>query len=402
MAETYPSERVASPSVADVRLPTRDDFLLEPGLVFLNHGSFGATPRAVLDAQFELVRRMERNPVEWLGRSADALMAAARADAAGFLGAQPDDLVFFPNPTTAMNMVARSLGLGPGDEVLTTDHEYGAMDRTWRKLCGEVGASVVRAAVPLPVVSQEEVVEQVWRSVTPRTRVLFVSHLTSATALVLPVAELCRRARESGILAIVDGAHAPGHIDLHLDSLGCDVYTGALHKWLCAPKGCSFLWVRREVQERMQPLVISWGWESAAPSGSSLIDHHEWQGTRDLSPFLAVSAALEFRRSYDWSAVADRCHRLVLSARRRIDERTGLAAISPDSVDWIGQMAAVRLPQHTDVVALQRRVRERHGVEVPMHRWNDQPLVRVSCGAHTVEADIDALLVALEAEGVFG
>ena len=209
-----------------------------------------------------------------------------------------------------------------------------------------------------------------------------------------------RRAREAGILAIVDGAHVPGHIDLHLESLGCDIYTGALHKWLCAPKGCSFLWVRREVQARMQPLVISWGWESVAPSSSQFVDHHEWQGTRDLSPFLALRAAIEFRRSVDWEADARRCHELVLSARRRIDERTGLAAISPDDGGWIAQMAAIRLPDRTDVVDLQRRLRERHRVEVPMHRWADQPLVRVSCAAHTTTSDIDALIVALEAEGV--
>ena len=180
--------------------------MLEPGLVFLNHGSFGATPRAVLEAQHELVVQMERNPVAWLGRRAEALMADARSDLAAFVGASPDDLVFFPNPTTAMNMVARSLGLAAGDEVLVTDHEYGAMDRTWRKLCGEVGASVVRAALPLPVTTADDVVERVWRCVTPRTKVVFISHLTSATALVFPVAELCRRAREAGILAIVDGA----------------------------------------------------------------------------------------------------------------------------------------------------------------------------------------------------
>ena len=195
------------------------DFVLEPGLVFLNHGSFGATPRAVLEAQHELVVQMERNPVAWLGRRAEALMADARSDLAAFVGASPDDLVFFPNPTTAMNMVVRSLKLQSGDEIVTTDHEYGAMDRTWRHRCLETGAVYRPVPIPLPVGDAQNFIERVWAEVTERTRVLFLSHITSATALVFPVAELVRRARAGGVLTIVDGAHAVAHFPFALRDL---------------------------------------------------------------------------------------------------------------------------------------------------------------------------------------
>ena len=379
-------------------VPSRDDFLLDPSIVFLNHGSFGALPRVVFDATVSLQLEMERNSVEWLGRRADELLAAARARLAGYVGAGADDLVFFPNPTTAINMVARSLRLGSGDQIVTTDHEYGAMDRTWRKLAGECGAEYVRVPIPLPVSTADDFVERVWSAITPRTKVLFLSHLTSATALVFPVKELCRRARAAGILAIVDGAHVPAHVPLDLATLECDIYTGALHKWMCAPKGCSFLWVRPEVQALLQPLVVSWGWESDHPSGSRFIDHHEWQGTRDLSPFLAVGAALDFVESHDWPAVQAAGHALALETRRRVDELTGLAPICPEwSIDhqWIGQLAAIRMPADTDVVALKARLFDEHRIEVPVHRWADQPLLRVSFTAHNTRADADALLAAL-------
>ena len=304
-------------------VPTRSDFLLDPDLVFLNHGSFGAVPRTVQEECERLQREMERNPVEWLGRRSDDLMRTARSRVADLVGADRDDLVFFPNPTTAVNMVVRSLDLDPGDTIVMTNLEYGAMDRTWDRLAAECGATVVRAAIDLPVSTAADVVEPVWACVDERTKVLFLSHLTSSTALVLPVAELCRRARERGILTIVDGAHVPGHVPLDLATLGADVYTGALHKWVCAPKGCSFLWARPEVQPMLLPLVTSWGWDSDHPSGSTFIDHHEWQGTRDLTPFLGAVAALDFMAAHDWAAVRSAAHADAGAARAAVDRLTG-------------------------------------------------------------------------------
>jgi len=375
--------------------PTRADFLLDPDLVFLNHGSFGAVPRVVQEAYEGLQREMERNPVAWLQRRAPELMAAARVRLGEFLNVGGNDVVFFPNPTTAINMVARNLRLQPGDEVLTTDHEYGAMYRTWSKLCAEAGATYVRAAIPIPVTTAADLVERVWAAVTPRTRVLFLDHLTSATALIFPVVELCRRARAAGIVSIVDGAHVPGHIPLDLAEIGCDIYTGALHKWACAPKGCSFLYARAEAQAWLDPLVVSWGWKSDHPTDSQFVDYHEWQGTRDLSPFLASPVALDFCSTHGWSAVQAEGHRLALLTRSRVNELTGLESISPDSIEWIGQLASIRLPDSVDTVTLKSRLFDEFRIEAPLPEWNGQKFIRVSFAAHNTEADSDALLAAL-------
>lgn len=378
--------------VSDSRLPGRNHFQLEPGLVFLNHGSFGAVPIEVEHAAGALRAAMERNPVEWLGRRSDELLAGARARLGSFLGVPPGDVVFFPNPTTAVNMVVRSLRLAEGDEVLTTDHEYGACVRTWRKWCAENGTVLVEAPVSVPVTDAATVVEQVWSRVTERTRVLFISHLTSATALVLPVAALCALARQHGILTIVDGAHVPAHLDLDLGSLGADVYTGALHKWLCAPKGSSFLYAAPHVQEWLQPLVVSWGWESDAPSGSSFIDHHQWQGTRDLTPFLAVDAALQFTESFDWATMRAEKHRMAVRARNAIDALASAAPICPGTPEWLGQMAVGQLPSDVDTERLMGCLLERHRIETRCHRWGGLALMRISCAAYTTDDEIDLLL----------
>ena len=202
-------------------------FLLDPDVVFLNHGSFGACPLPVFETYQTWQRELERQPVAFLGRQAAALMAHARTQLAAYLGAAADEIVYFPNPTTAINMVARSLRLRPHDEILTTDHEYGAMDRTWRFICHQTGARYVRQPIPLPVTDAEVWVETFWHGVTERTKVIFLSHITSPTALTFPVEAICRRARAAGLLCIVDGAHAPGHIPLHLPAIGADLYTGA-------------------------------------------------------------------------------------------------------------------------------------------------------------------------------
>jgi isopenicillin-N epimerase len=376
-------------------VPTRADFLLDPDLVFLNHGSFGAVPR-VVQAEYErLQREMERNPVEWLGRRSEGAMREVRHRVAALVGADGDDLVMFPNPTTAINMVVRSLGLRPGERIVMTNLEYGAMDRTWDRLADDCGVEIVRAEVALPVESAADVIETVWDCVDERTRVLFLSHLTSSTALILPVDELCRRARERGILTIIDGAHVPGHLPLDLSTLGADIYTGALHKWVCAPKGCSFLWARREVQDVLRPLVTSWGWHSDHPGDSTFIDHHEWQGTRDLSPFLGVVAALDFMEAHEWSTVQAEAHSAAVAARDAVDALTGLAPICPPTPEWLGQMSVARLPDGVDEGRLKAALYDEYRIEVPMHRWNGQPLVRMSFHAHTGREAIDALLDAL-------
>ncbi len=357
----------------------------------------------MFEAQLRWQRRLEREPALLLGREITQLMAAARAALAAFLNARADDLVFFPNPTTALNVVARNLmrpdaplALQPGDEILTTDHEYGAMDRTWRYVCAHTGARYVQTPIPLPLTTREAFVERVWSRVTARTRVLFLSHITSPTALIFPIEELCRRARQAGILCIIDGAHAPGQIPLDLTALDADIYVGALHKWLMAPKGSAFLYARPAVQTWLDPLVVSWGYDAERPGSSRFVDYHEWQGTRDMSPFLTVPDAIRFQQEHDWETVRARSHALALSARDRINALTGQPPLAPS--DWLGQMAATLLPPGVDPEALHRRLWKNHHIEVPAFWWHKRPILRVSFQGYNDEIDADALVRALQTE----
>ncbi len=380
----------------------KNDFLLSPEVIYLNHGSFGACPRPVMEQLRAWQRRMEAQPTAHLGRDIIALMGEARAALGAYLNVPGKDVVYFPNPTTAINAVMRSmltapsgspLHLEPGDEILTSDHEYGAMLRTWRFFTRHSGARLVEQPIPLPLTTRKAFAEALWEGVTSRTRVIFLSHITSQTALIFPVEEIVRRARAAGILTIIDGAHAPGHIPLDLEALGADIYTGALHKWLCGPKGTAFLYVRPALQPFLEPLVVSWGYESEQPGESQFVDYFEWQGTRDMSPFLSVPAAIAYQEARDWAAARARCHALAIKTRERLNALTGQAAFAPP--EFIGQMASVRLPQGCRPAALQTLLREKYRIEVPVFYWKGQPLLRVSFQAYNTAEDAEALVDAL-------
>ncbi len=371
----------------------RSDFLLEPGFVYLNHGSFGACPKPVFAAYQEWQARLEHHPQLFMRHLADYL-AESRARLGAYVGAHADDLVYFQNPTTALNAAIRSMRLTAGDEVVTTDHEYGAIDRAWRFVCERTGARLLRQPIALPVTSQKAVADAVWRGVTARTRVISISHYTSPTALILPVEEICRRARAAGIVTIVDGAHAPSQIPLNLSALGADFYAGSCHKWLCAPKGTGFLYARRDLHATLDPLVVSFGWQSERPGPSLLVDYQQYQGTRDNAGYLAVPAAIDYQRGHQWDEVVRRCFSLARATRRRINELTGLEPISPDSPHWYSQMTAVRLPVE-DAAAFGQRLYDEFHIEAPVLRWNNQTLLRLSFQAYVSEDDADALLTAL-------
>ena len=397
---TMPHGRLANDSAS-----LRDLFLLRRDVVFLNHGSFGARPAAVFAEYQRWQRELEQQPVEFLGRRFSDVMRDARVAIAAYLGARADDLVFVPNATSGLNVVARSLALTPGDEVLTTDHEYGALDSTWRFICASRGAKYINRPIRLPAQSQDDVVETIWAGVTPRTRVLFLSHITSPTALTFPVAELIRRARAAGILTVIDGAHVPGQRALALDELGADFYSGNLHKWLCAPAGSAFLHVRREVQHLVKPLVVSWGWNRTEQAGATVepelragrfVDEQEWQGTRDPAAYLAAPAAIQFQAEHDWIKVQARCHDLLLEARRQVAELTGLPQICPPSREWFAQMAALPLPA-CDPLALKQRLYDEYRVEVPIVDWSGRQFVRVSIQGYNTREDVDTLTTALSA-----
>lgn len=375
----------------------RGDFLLDSSLTFLNHGSFGACPKPVLAAQRAWQDRMEANPVAFLARRSSELLWEARTALAELLGARPDNLVFLPNATTGVNTVARSLPLMPGDEVLSIDHEYGACEAAWAFVCHRRGAQYRVVEIPLPF-EAESFTERVWAAVTPRTRVLFLSHITSSTALILPIRELSHRARAEGIITLIDGAHAPGHIPVDLEDLGADFYCGNAHKWLCAPKGSAFLHAHPRRHALLEAPVVSWGYVPDQPAneaytGRSALERKlQWQGTHDPSAFLAVPAALEYQRSRDWDRRWQECHQMAVYTLARVCERLGMEPACRDT-DF-GQMVILPVPA-CEPEALRARLFESYGIEVPVTTHQDRVFVRPSFQVYNTQEDSDRLIEAL-------
>lgn len=376
----------------------KDLFLLDPDVIFLNHGSFGAAPKPVFEAYQNWQRRLERQPVLFLGRELDALLLESRAALGEYLRADANDLVYIPNATHGANIIARALPLEPGDEVLTTDHEYGACDYTWEFICGKREARYVHQPIPLPVHSEEEIVEQFWSAVTPRTKAVYLSHITSATALRLPVEQICRRAREAGIFSIVDAAHAPGQISMDLRALDADVVFGNCHKWMMAPKGAAFLYVRRELQKMIRPLVVSWGYHAKPEitTGSQFVDYLQWTGTKDPSAALAVPDAIRFMAEHNWEQVRKDCHLLLSETLREICELTKLEPLYPFDSDFYVQMGIAPLPPLKDAFELKARLYDEYKIEVPVTDWNGRRFLRISIQGYNSREDTDKLLIALQ------
>jgi isopenicillin-N epimerase len=365
-------------------------FLLDPEVTYLNFGSFGSCPKPVFEDYQAWQLLLEREPVQFIAFKGVEYLKASREALADFVGCDEDDLVYVVNPSYAINIVAKSLKLEPGDEVLSTNIEYGALDRTWNYFCRKAGAKYVRQPISLPVTTKEAILEEFWKGYSSKTKAVFISQITSSTALRLPVEEICAEAKERGLLTIVDGAHVPGHIPLDLSKLQADIYTGACHKWMMTPKGCSFLYVKRELQPLLDPLVVSWGWESAAPSHSQFLDYHQMQGTRDFSAFLTVPKAIEFMREHNWEGVAADCRKLVRDNYMRFCELVGSNPICPVTDEFLGQMCSI--PIRTDSPEkLQRHLLEAYRIEVPVMRQEHDVYLRYSIQGYNSQEDLDRL-----------
>ena len=345
----------------------RGGFLLDPRVAYFNHGGYGACSVAVFEEYQRLQRELESDPTDFFVRSFDKRMWEARTALAAFVGAAPADLVFAQNATSALNAVIRSLRIRPEEEILTTKHEYGAILRT----LGFIRANVV-------LVEPDEVID----NISIRTRAVVISHITSPTALVLPVEGICAAARKAGVLSIVDGAHVPGHIPLDVAAFGADVYAGNCHKWLCAPKGSGFLWARPEHQEWIEPLVVSWGYHEDAGFG----ERHGWQGTRDPAAYLAVPAAIEAHAAFDRGRA-----RVLADAAEQGLGQLGLRPLRGERAPLMRAFTVRK--QHP--VALQSRLYDTHRVEVPVYDWEDTTLLRVSIGPYNDEADLERLVDAV-------
>jgi isopenicillin-N epimerase len=366
---------------------------LRPDTIYLNHGSFGPPPVPVRETRAEWQERLDRQPMDFFVRQFEPAWQEARRRLAEFVGTTAENLVFLANATAAMNVAAASFPLSPGDEVLLTDHEYGAVRRIWDRACRKADARLAIAAVPLPIESTEQVLAAIFAAATPCTRLLVVSHITSPTAVIFPIAEICHEAQRRGMAVCVDGPHAVAQVALNLDELDCDFYIASCHKWLSAPFGSGFLYVHPRRQKQIEPAVLSWGLPPPRQP-AAWWEEFFWSGTGDPSPYLAIPAAIDFLHSVGCEAFRARTHHLAQYARERLTEMVGLAPPVPDGRQWYGSMALVSLPPG-DRQPLQTALWEEHGIEAPVIAWGGGRFLRVSCHLYNDASHIDRLGEAL-------
>lgn len=363
------------------------------GTVYLNHGSFGATPTVVRQAKRTWQDRLDDQPMNFYVRELEPALFTAREVLADFVDTDPQHLIFVENATYAMNVVAHSLPLAAGDEILMTDHEYGAVRRIWERRAKRDGLHIVDAAIPVPLLDHDQVLEAIFSKVTDRTRLIVVSHITSATAIILPIQRICERAKQHGVLVCVDGPHAIAQEDFSIDQLQCDFYTASCHKWLCAPLGSGFLYVHPNHQPCVTPPVQSWG--RLLPTIPSRWDEEFfWSGTRDPSGYLSVPNAIDFMEEIGLENFRQISHRLAQVVRGQLESLTGESAIVPDDRAYYGCMTEVPLPSG-DWSKLQNWLWLHHGIEVPIIQFMDRWFIRVSCHLHTLPEHFDQLFAAL-------
>ncbi|WP_343634112.1 aminotransferase class V-fold PLP-dependent enzyme [Fluviicola sp.] len=365
----------------------KEAFLLREDITFLNFGSFGATPKPIFDAYQRFQQELEYEPVQFIINKGPQYLKESRVRLAEFLGCKADDLVYVPNPTYAVNIVARGLDLKPGDEVLSTNIEYGACDRTWEFYCAEKGAKYVKQEIKLPIESKEVFLADFWKGFSEKTRLVFISQITSATGLILPVKEICEEAKRRGLLVFVDGAHVPAHIHLNLTDLNADFYTGACHKWMMTPKGSSFLHVKPEHQQQLDPLVVSWGYKADFPGDSQFLDYHQFNGTRDFSAYLTIPEAIDFMKWNDWWGVAEDCRMLVQKWLPRLCELVGSKPLAPVTDEFIGQLGSIPT-RCENPVELKQILYNEYKIEIPVMVQNNQVYIRYSINAFNSEDDL--------------
>ena len=378
-------------------------FLLDSKITYLNFGSFGACPKPVFEAYQKLQLQLEKSPVQFIVHSGMELLKSSRLRLASYLVCDADSLVLMTNPSYAINTIAKSIPLSKGDEVLTTNLEYGAMNRTWNYYCKKSGAKYKQSKINFPIESVSSFLEDFWAGYNEKTKVVFISHITSSTGIILPVKEICEEAKRLGLLTIIDGAHVPGQLPLNICELDPDIYVGACHKWMMAPKGASFLYVKKKQQKWVDPLLISWGFQSDTPSHSTFLDYHETAGTRDFSAFLTVPHSIDFMSEYDWVKKLMLCQEKTIVWATKFQQFWHFQSIAPISKVFIGQMYSIPI-ETDDIAGLKTALYERFKIEVPVFMNEDQVFIRFSFQVFNSDEDMQRLFDAMKTlneEGYF-
>ena len=367
-------------------------FSIDPKVTYLNHGAFGACPKEVFNSLIDFQRKLEFEPVKHLAHDIYQHLKESRSALSEYVNCHVDDIAFFPNPSTALNTLIRSLDIRKGDQILTTNHEYGALDRTWRFISKKRGCEYIKLDVAIPYTDKQLIIDSFKKAINKNTKVIFLSHITSATALILPVKEIIKLAREHNILTIIDGAHAPAQIDLDIKKLDPDFYCGACHKWMCSPKGVAFLYVKKQYQDMLEPLVVSWGYEAEYPSDSQFLDYMQWQGTNDISAYLTIPDTIKFLKKHDWKKKAQHCRALNLWAKNEIC--TALDTYATGDDQFLGQMTTIAFKLE-EPLKEQIDFYTKYKIQLPFIKWNDKTFFRISLQVYNSKEDINYLIKSL-------
>jgi len=373
----------------------KSHFLLNKEICFLNNGSFGACPSPIFKSYQNYQKEIENEPIQFFTKKGPQYLAQSKVSFANYFNCHSEDFFFTSNPTTAINTIVKSLCLNSDDEVLATNLEYGAVDKTWQFYSKKNSFKYIQQNISLPIKDQDSFVTEFFKGVNSKTKVISICHITSSTALILPIKAIIAKAKRLGIICIIDGAHVPGHIPLNLRELDADFYVGALHKWFLAPKGLSFLYVSKKMQSLLEPLIVSWGYESDNPSQSRFLDWHEYNGTRDYSAYLCVPEIVKFRKHHNWETLIEQSKSLILKWYPKFCALMKSEAICPLNKDFLGQMCSVPI-NTTSPLELKEELYQKYKIEIPITNLGKQYFIRISIQPYNTATDLEYLYKSLK------
>ena len=381
----------------------KDWFTLNPESIYLTHGTFGACLKVAFNSRIKWQEKLESDPFNFLNSHAINALEYSRKALGNYLNCNHNNLVYFPNPSTALNAVIKSLKLKNGDQVLSSNHEYGSLDRTWKYYSDLKGYDYKKVNIHIPYDDEKTIIDIFLNAITDKTKIIYLSHITSSTALIFPVKKICQIARDNNIISIIDGAHAPGQVPVDILDINPDIYVGACHKWMCSPKGASFLYAKKEIQNTIDPLVISWGWESETPSSSKFLDYHQYQGTNDVSAYLTIPTILDFFKKHHWFEIQNKCHELVLEAKNMLHDYNQDFYSTTNNENHFGQMLSFKINQNSKllnevtikpskILEIQTTILNHSNIRIPIIVWENQVFTRISIQAYNTIDDVKAMI----------